>query len=280
MKKTTYNQSPLPFQGQKRRFLKSLKEILPDFSDTAIYIDLFGGSGLLAHNVKQFKPNAQVIYNDFDNYYSRISSIATTNKLLYKIRSIVKDYPKDRRLPNEVKTAILEIVREVATNEPVDYITLSSSLLFSGNYETDYPGFEKQHFYNVVKQSDYNADGYLQGVQRVSTDYRALFNKYKTNKEVVWLVDPPYLSTDTKTYNSDGYWKLKDYLDVLQVLEKHPYIYFTSNKSSIVELCEWIATKVPGANPFKDAQLKTVNVSMNYCSSYTDMMYYKYTNHS
>lgn len=64
------------------------------------------------------------------------------------------------------------------------------------------------------------------------------------------------------------------------MLEKHPYIYFTSNKSSIVELCEWIETKVPNANPFKDSYLKTVNVQMNYNSSYTDMMYYKYSSHT
>ena len=36
------------------------------------------------------------------------------------------------------------------------------------------------------------------------------------------------------------YWKLKDYLDVLTILNGHNFIFFTSNKSSLVELLEWI----------------------------------------
>lgn len=147
--------------------------------------------------------------------------------------------------------------------------------MFSANYVTNYSDLAKSTFYNVIKQVDYNCDNYLNGVERVHLDYKSIYDQYSSNQNVVWLVDPPYLSTDSSSYNSNGYWKLKDYLDVLQVLEKHPYIYFTSNKSSIVELCEWIESKVPNANPFAGANLKTVSVQLNYNSSYTDMMYYK-----
>lgn len=276
----TYKQAPLPFQGQKRRFTNTLPDILKDYPDTSIYIDLFGGSGLLAHNVKQIKPNAKVLYNDYDNYYRRLNSISQTNSLLEKIRELVKSHPKGKRLPAEVKENILYYVRDASKKGFVDYITLSSSLLFSANYVTNYHDLEKSTFYNAVKQVNYFADGYLEGVHRVSSDYQSIYKKYEKEKNIVWLVDPPYLSTDSSSYNSDSYWKLKDYLNVLQVLEKHPYIYFTSNKSNIVELCEWIEIKVPGANPFKDAYIKTVNVHMNYNSTYTDMMYYKYSNHS
>lgn len=275
-----YTQAPLPFQGQKRRFIKDLKEVLTAYKDDAIYIDLFGGSGLLAHTVKQLKPNAQVIYNDFDNYFQRIQNIDKTNLLISKIRELVKGLPKDKKIPEDIKAEILNLISEDEAQGYVDYITLSSSLLFSANYATNYDDFAKATFYNVVKQTDYNADNYLADVIRVQADYKELYEQYKANSRVIWLVDPPYLSTDSSSYNSNGYWKLQDYLDVLQVLENHPYIYFTSNKSSIVELCEWIATKVPDANPFAGAYLKTVNVQMNYNSTYTDMMYYKYSSHT
>lgn len=278
MKIKNYTQAPLPFQGQKRRFLKDLKEVLKDYNDEAIYIDLFGGSGIVSHTVKQTKPNSVVIYNDFDNYFQRLQNVNRTNKLLSEIRALVYDLPMDKKIPEEVKLSILKVIKMYDDIGYVDYITLSSSLLFSANYVKDYEGLSKATFYNVVKKNDYNVDYYLQGVQSVSLDYKELYNQYKNNSNVVWLVDPPYLSTDSSSYNSDGYWKLKDYLDVLQVLDKQPYIYFTSNKSSIVELCEWIETKVPNANPFKDSYLKTVNVQMNYNSSYTDMMYYKFSN--
>lgn len=62
-------------------------------------------------------------------------------------------------------------------------------------------------------------------------------------EDTVFLVDPPYLSTDVGTYNM--YWKLSDYLDVLTILAGHHFIYFTSNKSSIIELCEWMGKTRP-----------------------------------
>ena len=70
-----YTQAPLPFQGQKRRFLRQFKEALDQFSSTATYVDLFGGSGLLSHTVKQYYPKSNVVYNDFDNYSERIKML-------------------------------------------------------------------------------------------------------------------------------------------------------------------------------------------------------------
>lgn len=70
-------------------------------------------------------------------------------------------------------------------------------------------------------------------------------------------------------------WKLSDYLDVLTVLAGHNFVYFTSNKSSILELCDWIGrTKLTG-NPFEQCTKVEFNAHMNYNSSYTDMMLYK-----
>ncbi|WP_407267370.1 hypothetical protein [Tenacibaculum maritimum] len=57
----------------------------------------------------------------------------------------------------------------------------------------------------------------MKGVEIVSLDYKLLFNKYKRYENVVFIVDPPYLSTDSKTYKN--YWKLTDYLNVLKVLK-------------------------------------------------------------
>lgn len=65
--KKNFNTSPLPFQGQKRRFVKHFKEALNNYPEQATYVDLFGGSGLLSHTVKQKYPNATVIWNDYDD---------------------------------------------------------------------------------------------------------------------------------------------------------------------------------------------------------------------
>lgn len=107
-----YTQAPLPFQGQKRRFLNDFKKALHYFPADATYVDLFGGSGLLSHTVKQFYPTATVIYNDFDNYFQRIENIDTTNKIISDIRYILKDYPNEQRITGEYRTKILERIRQ------------------------------------------------------------------------------------------------------------------------------------------------------------------------
>ena len=114
---------------------------------------------------------------------------------------------------------------------------------------------------------------YLEGLEIVSCDYKELFNRYKDTPGVVFLVDPPYLSTDVGTYNMS--WRMSDYLDVLNVLSGHPFVYFTSNKSSILELCEWIGKNKNIGNPFEGCTRMEFNAHINYSSSYTDMMLFK-----
>ena len=77
-----FNQAPLPFQGQKRRFQTSFKEALNEFKDANVFVDLFGGSGLLSNWAKQQYPDAKVVYNDFDNFSRRVANIERTNALL------------------------------------------------------------------------------------------------------------------------------------------------------------------------------------------------------
>ena len=69
--KKHYLSAPLPFVGQKRMFASEFINVLKQYPDDAIFVDLFGGSGLLSHITKCQKPNAEVIFNDFDNYRHR-----------------------------------------------------------------------------------------------------------------------------------------------------------------------------------------------------------------
>lgn len=47
--------APLPFVGQKRMFAKEYIKILPQFNDKTVFVDLFGGSGLLSHITKHLR---------------------------------------------------------------------------------------------------------------------------------------------------------------------------------------------------------------------------------
>ena len=92
--KKQYLSAPLPFQGQKRNFAREYIKVLSRFPADTTFVDLFGGSGLLSHIAKCQKPDATVVYNDFDGYRTRLAHIPQTNALLAELRSIVRDYPK------------------------------------------------------------------------------------------------------------------------------------------------------------------------------------------
>lgn len=278
--KKVYKTAPLPFQGQKRNFVLGFKKVLTEFKDKhqiTTIVDLFGGSGLLSHVAKNMYPELKVIYNDYDDFHLRLASVEVTNKLLEEIRTCLSDVPKGQKIEGSIKYLILSMIRDMEKKgKPVDYITLSSSLLFSGKFAKNYQEIERETFYNCIKKTNYQIDDYLTGLEVVKMNYIDLFNVFRKDIGVLFVVDPPYLSTDTSTYNSDKYWKLKDYLNVLNVLSVGKYIYFTSNKSSIIELCEWLASNYHLSNPLADAKVNTFEANINCTAKYTDMMLYKY----
>ncbi len=275
MKSKLYMSAPLPFVGQKRMFAKEFIKVLEQFGDKTVFVDLFGGSGLLSHITKRKRPDATVVYNDYDGYCRRLQAIPQTNALLADLRTIAKDTPRHKPIRGEARERILErIIREENERGYVDFITLSSSLMFSMKYHLGVDGMRKETLYNNIRTKDYPlCPDYLDGLSIVSCDYKELYEKYKDVPDVVFLVDPPYLSTEVGTYKM--HWRLSDYLDVLNVLRDKPFVYFTSDKSSIIELCEWMGNNKTLGNPFKGCQKVEFNAHMNYSSKYTDIMLYK-----
>ena len=269
-----YLSAPLPFQGQKRMFAKEYIKVLQQFPDGTVFVDLFGGSGLLSHIVKYQKPHSEVIYNDFDGYRLRLEHISQTNELLSKIRKVVYDVPRYKKITGATRERVFECLQEHQDHYGyLDFITISASIMFSMKYSLSIEEMRKEALYNNVRLTDYPlCDDYLDGITIVSADYKQVFNQYKDTPNVVFLVDPPYLSTEVGTYKM--YWKLADYLDVLTVLTGHSFIYFTSNKSSILELCDWIDRNKGIGNPFEGCTKVEFNAHMNYSASYTDIMLY------
>ena len=273
-KQKLYLSAPLPFVGQKRMFAKEFIKVLEQFPENAVFVDLFGGSGLLSHIAKNQKPNAKVVYNDFDNYRYRLDAIPNTNALLADLRVFADGIARHKAIEGEARERIFErLEQEQRANGYIDFITVSSSLLFSMKYVSSIEEMKKETLYNNIRKSAYQpCPDYLQGIEVVSCDYKELFEQYKNTPNVVFLVDPPYLSTEVGTYNM--YWRMSDYLDVLTVLKEHAFVYFTSNKSSIVELCEWLGRNQTIGNPFARCRKVEFNATMNYNATYTDMMFY------
>ena len=265
--------SPLPFQGQKRFFVKEFKNVLEKTQGVKIVVDLFGGSGLLSRIAKDTLTGAKVVYNDFDNYKQRLENIKTTNKILKDISVILKDYKQKERVRPEDKNKILDVFLKYEKNKSfVDYITLSSSVLFSSQYANSFEEIEKQTMWNRLVFEYNEAKDYLNGLEVVSCDYRNLFNKYKNEDGVLFIFDPPYLTTDVKSYNNVNYWTLADYLDIILFTKSNNFIFFTSNRGNLIDLIKWLNdnfnTKILKGNIVERKNTPSKD------TSYTDYMIY------
>ncbi len=267
-----YMSAPLPFVGQKRMFAKHFIEVVRQYPAGTVFVDLFGGSGLLSHIAKHIHPASRVIYNDFDNYRRRIEEIPRTNALLDRIRPIASRFPRHKPVTGEAREEIFRLLeQEERETGYLDFITLSSSLMFSMKYKMSIPEMRRETLYNNVRKTGYaECPDYLAGLEIESCDYRELFERFRNMPGVVFLVDPPYLSTEVGTYRMS--WRLADYLDVLSVLSGHDFVYFTSDKSSLVELCEWMGRNPSLGNPFERCRRREFDATMNYNARYTDIM--------
>ena len=171
-----YLSAPLPFMGQKRMFAREFIKVLEQFRDKSVFVDLFGGSGLLSHITKHQRPDATVVYNDYDGYCRRLKAIPQTNALLADLRAIAKDTPRRKPIKGEARERIFErIVCEENERGYVDFITLSSSLMFSMKYKLSVKEMRKEVLYNTIRMTDYPlCPAYLDGLAIVSCDYKEL----------------------------------------------------------------------------------------------------------
>ena len=115
----------------------------------------------------------------------------------------------------------------------MDYVSLSTYLLFCGTYADSLESLSKHGFYNsVAKEALNEAKGYLQGVERVQQDFKALLDSYSHIQNKLLILDPPYLQTQVGNYKDC--FKLGQFFELIQRVSK-PYIFFGSENSDIVE---------------------------------------------
>lgn len=239
-------------------------------------VDVFGGSGLLAHTAKHEKPLARVIYNDFDGYAERLKHIKDTNELRQEIFQIVDGIiPKNKRLSKELKA---EIINKIKTfNGFLDLNCLSSWLLFSCQQVGSLDELFSCDFWHCVRQSDYpEAVGYLDGIDVVSESFHSLLPRFRDQEQVLLLLDPPYLCTRQDSYKQATYFDLIDFLHLID-LTKPPYMFFSSTKSEFIRFIDYLTqAKKDNWQSFEGVKRVVVNASLNYQSKYEDNLVYKF----
>lgn len=239
-----YTKPPLPFMGNKKNMLKHIKQVLEtmradgEIDGESIFIDVFGGSGLVAHNIKQWYPRNQVIWNDYDNYQKRLDHIAQTESLRAWIYEKMRDSEYKNALSKDIKQEILAHIHALETQgEYIDYITLGSYLLFSGNYARDFTELSKATLYNRISATRLTAKGYLDGVERVSLDFIDLLDSYKSYKNKCLILDPPYLQTQVGNYKD--HFSLGQFFRLIERVQR-PYLFFGSDRSDTLEVFEYL----------------------------------------
>lgn len=280
MAKQLFKQAPLPFVGQKRQFLTHVSQIIndniPNEGEGWTIIDVFGGSGLLAHTAKHLKPQARVIYNDFDGYTERLNHIDDTNRLRKQLYEIIgADSPRNKRLDADKTAQIIQTIQQFEGY--VDINCVASWLLFSGQQVRNLDELFNKIFWNGIRQTDYpSAVGYLDGLEVIHESFHTLLPKFQQQEKVLLLLDPPYLCTKQESYKQASYFDLIDFLRLIN-LTKPPYIFFSSTKSEFVRFVDFmVEERKDNWQAFEGAKRIAIKATLNYQSDYEDNLVYKF----
>lgn len=276
----THKQAPLPFVGQKRRFVTTFADLLdsniPDDGAGYTIVDAFGGSGLLAHITKRTKPAARVIYNDYDGYTARLAHIDDTNRLRRIIGDLTSHLPRNKPIPPTDREAVRQAIRDFEGYRDLD--CLSSWLLFSGKHAPDLDWLLRTDLYNVVRQSDYPPAGdYLQGLEITHESYTTLLPQYVDDPRCLLVLDPPYICTMQGAYRKAGYFGMVEFLRLMRLV-RPPFIFFSSTRSELPAYLTFIMeTQTAGWGRIAGYQTITAQVTLNKNSAYEDNLVYKFT---
>lgn len=274
-----YTTAPLPFAGQKRRWLKQLEPIIRSLPSNTTFVDVFGGSGLVSRLCKDIHPAARVIYNDYDNYSERLRHIAETEHLRQEIVSILSSIKHNARVPDEYKILVLRAIQAHQDRyHYVDWITLSGWLLFTNKFAYSIADLKATGLYahpSRTALSDADAsERYLRGLEIVSVDYRELLSVHKDASNTILILDPPYLSTECSGYRG-GSWSCDDYLDLLTSMPANNYLYFSSTKFDFVPFLRRTSAAWGYQHPFLDAQVLRRSNPFGAGGANPEILYYK-----
>ena len=274
-----YSKAPLSFIGQKRNFITTFRKVIADNitgdGDGWTVVDVFGGSGLLAHNAKHLLPNATVVYNDFDGYTERLNHIDDTERLRQHVYTKLAPLPRHKALSAQDKQAVIDIVNNF--DGFIDVHSIANWVLFSGKQVKTLDELYQNTFYNTVRKNPYEpATNYLDGLIITTESYTTLMAKYKDKPKTLFLLDPPYLYTGQGAYNQDKYFAMVDFL-YLMSLTRPPYIFFSSTKSELMDYLDYL--KQLNGDDWQRLggfERVTIQAHVNHERAYEDNMIYRF----
>ncbi|WII92442.1 hypothetical protein QEO94_07260 [Kingella negevensis] len=273
-----HKKSPLPFVGQKRNFIQHIVPILqqniPNQGAGWTIIDIFGGSGLLAHTAKRALPKARVIYNDFDGFAQRIAQIPQTEQLRQQLYTFFADLPRNKAIPPQYKDKAIAIIQNASY---VDVQTLAGWLLFSSAQASSLKELLEARWYSGIPKNPYQpAEDYLQGLEIRSQSFTELLPEFANQPQTLLLLDPPYVSTAQGAYANKNYFGMTQFLQLVDQL-RAPYIFFSSTRSELLDYVYYVTThQVHNWQAWDGCQKVSIQERLNYHVTYEDNLLYKF----
>lgn len=240
------NISSVPFIGSKWKYRNKLNDLFKnndkiDLNDKYIFVDVFGGSGALTIIFKTIFKNDNNIYifNDYDEIITDKDNKFIIDEHIKKANEIMKEIKKyvniqtNKTFENNDQIIIKDILKK--HNEDLNDIMIrrliSSNVMFNSRM-LDIENIDKMSFYNRINKTEFkNYEYNFKGVQIVHKDFKELLNKkyidelinkYNIKKKnIILLLDPPYLNFDMKSSYKMNFWTLKDYLKIIGSFYKY-----------------------------------------------------------
>jgi 16S rRNA G966 N2-methylase RsmD len=247
---TIYKRAPLPLRGNKTKWIKDLIKYFAhnyDKFEDFVFIDVFGGSGIVSSLLAKLYPNNKVIYNDFD-YYTKLltkSNIDRLNELRTKIYNIAQNYEYLAKINdndcNKIRYLIKRYYPNFENNNKLKNIFAAWLMFNATDFKLNSPFYNRlpKNNYSYVDINDYLPDNVI--IEHL--EYKDLINKYKPilNKSLL-ILDPPYLGTSKEFYNKE--WNLKDTYNILKLCIKYKCLLFEANSSNVIRLIKAISPNI------------------------------------
>lgn len=241
-----------------------------EFSHCSTFVDLFGGSGALSRFVKDARPDALVVWNDYDDFFGRLKQGERTRWLENTVCEMAREYVQRRggRIPLGLEARIKFFLAQEDAKAPIDWNTLCARFLFSTHLRRGREEFMKQNLYlrNLPTTQQFGKEhyeGWLAGLRRIRMDFRKAYNMSKEKMgSTCFIMDPPYPDVMNDSYRGGATDRVNE--DCLAICEPWVnYIYFTSSESNLNNIRQKIKSKHPEYKPLSGATMSVKNIDLS-----------------
>lgn len=218
--------SPIFYMGNKYDLLSKLLLYFPNEKEVSLFIDLFGGSGVVTANV----PYKKVVYNELNDnivkLFHTLKNVPPT-EIIDKITKNIKEFnleKKNQKNYIEFREYYNKSEKDIIDLFTLIYYSFSNLIRFNNKNEFNMPcGNQffklREHdvqiklFNMLLKEKD---------IEITNLDaFEVLKNITKNTNQFIYL-DPPYLNT-TAIYNEKrafGGWSIKEDMKLFNELDR------------------------------------------------------------